>query len=1230
MKGLMGDGGSARALINWAVMSAVVVVALIMGPAKAFSLNMGDITTIAGNGVGGYGGDGGPATSAMISAHIGGGPYMGVAVDPSGNLFIADYNNNRIRKVDTNGIITTVAGTGTAGYSGDGGQAIAAQLSHPMGVAFDSSSNMYIVDEYNHLIRKVSTSGIITTVAGNVNAAGFSGDGGPAAGAKLYYPTGIAVDSTGNLYITDSGNNRIRKVNTSGTITTVAGNGNAGYSGDGGLATAAMLNAPIDVKVDNAGNLFFTDYSNQRIRKINTSGIIGTVAGTGTGGFSGDGGQATAAMLNGPFGVAVDSGGNLSFADWGNNRIRKVAPNGIISTVAGTGSYGFSGDGGPAIGANVFSPTGITFDNAGNLILADSANSRIRMVFTGAVPTYTINTSATGGNGSITPASSTVNYGSNVTLTISPVSGYHLASLTDNGVNVIGSGNLVGNSYTISNITANHNVVATFAAYGIAVDFSHPANCTSLYALTDNGANVLGSLISNIYTIKPVAVDHYVIPYFANYTYTITSSVNGSNGSISPTRTVNACSDTVITITPATGYHLATLTDNSSNVTGSVNNGAYTIPNVNTNHNVIATFAANSYTINASVSGGNGTIAPASSQISYNNPITLHITPTAPYGLATLTDNGVDVTSSVVNGDYTINTVRADHTVVATFALRSYTITASVAAGSGSITPTSSYATKGSNATLIITPIAGSNLVSLIDNNIDVTARVINNTYTITTIDTDHTVSATFGLADTTPPTLTVSTLADGSVTNNAVLNVTGTITDNVGVKSVSINNVIIPVNTDGSFSYALALANGPNTVTVIATDLAGNQSPANSRTITLDQTAPSLTVTAPADNSKTAVSLVTVTGTVSESATVVVKLGDTTQNAVMNGLDFSANLNLVPGINTIRVIATDAAGNKSYVKRTVIYDDQIPTLAITNPNQDISTDQSGLTISGIAFDPYTVVTVSITMDGQTYTPAVVNGQFEQAVTFTTAKTYTILVTATNAVGASATVQRNVIYAPPADTYTKLLLHMDGDDGSTTFVDSSPAARSVTASGSAQVSASYAKFSQGGSFNGQNASYLSIPNSTDWVFGNSDFTVEGWFYLSGTNQPYTCLIATTSGVDHSGWAINLNSTGTKARFVAGDNSTAWKVELVGTTTLSTNAWHHVAVARSGNVFKLFLDGVQEATATNAVTISDVGIPLRLASFVSYNAPLLGYLDEIRISNGIARWTADFTPPTAPY
>lgn len=329
------------------------------------------ISTVAGDGSAGYSGDGGIATSAALSS-----PF-GVAADSAGNVYIADFNNVRIRKVSPTGTITTFAGTGVAGFSGDGGQATSAMLNRPSKVSVDGAGNVYIVDSGNSRIRKVTPNGIINSIAGNGNA-GESGDGGLATSASLNYPEDVTADAAGNLYIADGDGSTVRKVAVGGIISTVAGNGGQGYSGDGGAATAASLNNPSSVAVDTAGDLFIGDTGNNRVREV-VNGIITTVAGTGTPGFAGDGGPATAARLAGPT-AKLDAAGNLYIEDSGNNRVRIVLTNGTIWTVAGNGNARFAGDGGPAADASLHFPTIAAVAASGGVYVADAFNERIRLL----------------------------------------------------------------------------------------------------------------------------------------------------------------------------------------------------------------------------------------------------------------------------------------------------------------------------------------------------------------------------------------------------------------------------------------------------------------------------------------------------------------------------------------------------------------------------------------------------------------------------------------------------------------------------------------------------------------------------------------------------------------------------------------------------------------------------------------------------------------------------------
>ncbi len=341
------------------------------------------ITTVAGCGINGFAGDGGPAKYASLNFPC------GMDVDATGSLYIADDKNNRVRKVSTNGIITTVAGNGNAGGSGDWGAATNASLYNPYSVSVDAIGNLYIADWHNNRIRKVDTNGIITTVAGD-GIYGYSGDGGPAIYASFYSVNTVVVDAAGNLYIADDLNCRIRKVGTNGIITTVAGNGSIGYSGDGVPAINTSLAIPTSVAVDAIGNLYIADCWNERIRKVGTNGIIKTVAGNGNYGYFGDGGMATNACLSDPNGVSVDAIGNLYIADRDNYRIHKVGTNGIITTVAGNGSAGYSGDGGSATNASLSGYCYIKVDADGNLFIDGVTNHRARLVTFVGNPTLTL------------------------------------------------------------------------------------------------------------------------------------------------------------------------------------------------------------------------------------------------------------------------------------------------------------------------------------------------------------------------------------------------------------------------------------------------------------------------------------------------------------------------------------------------------------------------------------------------------------------------------------------------------------------------------------------------------------------------------------------------------------------------------------------------------------------------------------------------------------------------
>jgi hypothetical protein len=328
------------------------------------------ITTVAGNGAGG---DGSPAiTASVISPEY-------LAFDKYGNLYFTQ-DDNKIRKIDTAGTITTIAGTGSPGFSGDGGPAIFAQTNQPCGLAVDSTGNVFFADFINNRIRRIdATTGIITTIAGT-GVSGFSGDNGVAIAAALYLPCGLCFDKYYNLYVGDYGNHRIRKIDVNGIITTIAGNGLVGWSGNDGPAISASISLSAGLFVDSIGNIYIAEWGYNTVRKIDTNGIIHLLAGdTSAAVYNGDDILAINAHLD-PFFVMPNNNGGIYISDSYNDRIREVDADGIIHTIAGTGVGGFSGDGGPAIAAEINNSTGLALDSCGNLYFGQVNTPRIRKV----------------------------------------------------------------------------------------------------------------------------------------------------------------------------------------------------------------------------------------------------------------------------------------------------------------------------------------------------------------------------------------------------------------------------------------------------------------------------------------------------------------------------------------------------------------------------------------------------------------------------------------------------------------------------------------------------------------------------------------------------------------------------------------------------------------------------------------------------------------------------------
>lgn len=495
------------------------------GRIRRVDVATGLVSTYAGDGGIGFAGDGGPATSARLNN------AAGIEFDALGNLFIADNNNHRIRKVDgatgnistiagsgsttfsdgsalaagvpfpedvgvdgsgrvffltgsrvrrlATGFVSTVAGTGFSGFSGDGGSATVAQINQPNFLAVRSTGDFVLSDRDNHRIRAV-VSGVIDTVAGD-GTQSFSGDGGPATSASMNTPEGIAVDGAGNIFFVDSLNRRIRRVDAAtSTITTYAGNGSFGFSGEGAPAVDASLRLPLGVAPDPAGNLYVADDNNNRIRKVDaSSGLITTLTGNGFVGNTGNGGPAVNAVINSPHDVALDSAGNIFFADFGNNQVRRIdASTGIITKFAGTLSGGFTGDGGPAVNASLNHPSGLAFDSADNLFIADTSNNRIRRIDASTGIITTVAGGGAGGDG--IPATSSRLFG-------------------PGDVALDGAGNLFiadTSNHRIRRVDASTGIIATVAGTGTAGALGEggPATSAQLNQPTDVEVDSAGNL----------------------------------------------------------------------------------------------------------------------------------------------------------------------------------------------------------------------------------------------------------------------------------------------------------------------------------------------------------------------------------------------------------------------------------------------------------------------------------------------------------------------------------------------------------------------------------------------------------------------------------------------------------------------------------------------------------------------------------------------------------------
>jgi Fibronectin type III domain/NHL repeat len=446
--------------------------------------------------LGGFSGDGGLATEAALNTPT------GLAVMPDGGFLIADARNSRVRRVSPEGAITTVAGGGPFGFLGDGGPATAAEVRAPLGVAATPDGGFLIAEAGTARIRRVSPAGTITTVAGT-GTFGFSGDGGAATAAQLYAPPGVSATADGGFLIADAGNSRVRRVSPAGTITTVAGNGTPGFSGDGGPATAAQLglNSPYSVAVTADGGFLIGDEVNARVRRVSPTGVITTVAGTGVRGTSGDGGPATAAQLDAPFGVSATADGGILIADAFAHRVRRVSPAGVITTVAGTGAPGVfaSGDGGPATAAPLSRPEGVAATASGGFLIAEAGHSRVRLV-DGAVTPATVPAAPTIGSPTFANASAMATWTTPPSNGGSAITGY-LVRVVDNAGAQVGALRPAGATATsllVTGLTNGSSYRFQVAAQNAVGAGPNSELSTVVIPATVPGAPVIGTAASGI------------------------------------------------------------------------------------------------------------------------------------------------------------------------------------------------------------------------------------------------------------------------------------------------------------------------------------------------------------------------------------------------------------------------------------------------------------------------------------------------------------------------------------------------------------------------------------------------------------------------------------------------------------------------------------------------------------------------------------------------------------
>ncbi|HUI46112.1 MAG TPA: hypothetical protein VL122_09055, partial [Nitrospirota bacterium] len=884
------------------VLLACVVILLCAFPGSVAacqtSIPPGQINKLAGTGDDAYSGDGAPAAHACVNN-----PSQ-VTVDSYNNIYVADTNNNCVRMIDPAGNITTVAGTCNPGegQAGDGGSL--SGLKKPTSVTVDMNGNIYISDSGNNVIKRIDCTKVVTVIAGNGHP-GYSGDGGQATSATFKLPSYIYLDKSGNMYVADSGNNVVRRIDANGIVTTIAGEASnkPGYYGDGGPATKASLNNPTGVAVDANGLVYIADSGNNCVRMVDAKGTITTIAGNGNAGSSGDGGAAVSAKLHDPTSVSVDPSGNLIITDSGNNKIREIsAATGIIKTIVGTGNAGDVADGIEAIVANLRNPSGCYVDTDGSIYIADTGNNKVLKV-QGNGNVFTISASSSS-NGCLSPSCSktsgcispsrdlTIPKGKNSLFTITPSQGYRIEDVLVDGASVGAV-----SSYTFYNVISDHTIAVSFTldTYTITatisnIDSSTPVNGTISPAgttIVDKGGNITytispspNSLVSGLvvdgtqqgklskYTFSNVSANHTIAASVQLKTTTVTASA-GAGGTISNigSNTVSFGDSMSFTITANPGYSVSDVLVDGVSV-GAVT--SYSFTNVTAIHTIKALFTPNAaFTINAS-STGNGTMTPTGSvAVNGGASKTFTFIPAKGYRVDSVLIDGAN--AGITTTSYTFVNVQANHSIVVSFVPDVYTITASIVLGNGTITPAGvTTVNDGGSQSYTVTAAAGYSTSLVRVNGVAVTLDA-NNSYTITNVTANATITAVFVPIT---YTVTVTQTANGTIAPGTLSGITP------GA------NQVIAITPNAGYHVAGVTVDGSSVGAVTSYTLSNIQA---NHTVTATFAAnPSYTITATAgtNGSISSAGTTTVLGGTNLTLTITPNTGYRVSSVVVDGIN--------------------------------------------------------------------------------------------------------------------------------------------------------------------------------------------------------------------------------------------------------------------------------------------------------------------------------------------------------